>query len=308
MNRQFSLASIASLLISLVTVPASAEIIYGLAGAGINQQIVTFDSVDRMVTNSAGITGLTPGLGTVSLLTIDVRPATGELYGLDNNSFLYTINPITGSTTQVGAQLSPTPTGTPSTRTIDFNPTVDRIRVLGDSPSNNNLRVNPDTGATIVDATLAFEAGDVNFGVRPFVVGGAYTNSIADATTTTLYDIEAGRDILVIQPNPNDGTLRTVGSLGLNLSNTGQASFDISGLTGDAFLVASGIGSNAVGNTLYSVNLNTGATTALGSITGVPSGTVTDIAVAFVIPEPSSIALLCGVVLLPVMIRRGSRR
>ncbi|QDU91475.1 hypothetical protein Pla175_49040 [Pirellulimonas nuda] len=287
---------VGALLAASLAGQSSAETIYGLAGAGINQQLVTFDSAGLAVTNAAPISGLTAGLGTVSLQSIDVRPATGELYGLDNNSLLYSINPVSGAATQVGVQLSPTPTGTTSTRTIDFNPTVDRIRVLGDSPSNNNLRVNPSTGATLVDGTLAFAAGDVNFGTRPFVVGGAYTNSDRDpATGTTLYDIEAGLDILVTQTPANDGTLQTVGPLGLTVSNTGQVSFDISGSTGLAYLVGSQLfGGTISANTLYSVNLATGAATSLGSITGVPSGSVTDIAVAFPgapVPEPTSITL-----------------
>ena len=40
------------------------------------------------------------------LVSIDVRPATGELYGLSNQNNIYKINPLTGGRTQVGATLS----------------------------------------------------------------------------------------------------------------------------------------------------------------------------------------------------------
>ncbi len=291
--------------LSAVTVAtAQAEQLFGLAGSGINQQIVIFDSEDRAITSSAGVSGLVDNLGVESLLSIDVRPATGELYGLDNNSNLYTLDPMTGAASRIGdSPISITPTGTPSTRTIDFNPTVDRIRVLGDSPDRNNLRVNPDTGVAIQDGTLAFDTDDPNAGERPFVVAGAYTNSFAGATSTVLYDLEAGNDVLTTQSPANAGTLQTVGPLGQNLINTAQASFDISGATGDAFLVFTGI-FNTGGNVLYSVDLGTGAATALGPITGVASGAVTDIAVAFPIPEPASLALLGGAGLLVLGRRR----
>ncbi|TWT88581.1 hypothetical protein Mal64_20650 [Pseudobythopirellula maris] len=296
-TRRIFASTFALALVALAPHHAAAEALFGLAGSGINQRLVVINTNTNAVTYNTPISGLVDALGAESLQSIDVRPATGELFGLDNNSNLYTIAPLTGMSTLVG-QLSPTPTGTPSTRTIDFNPTVDRIRVLGDSPSNNNLRVNPNDASTLVDGTLAFGAGDTNEGERPFVVGGAYTNSVPGATSTMLYDVEAGLDVLVTQSPANDGTLQTVGPLGVNLINTANASFEISGATGDAYLVFTGfLGSG--GNVLYSVDLGTGAATSTGPITGVPSGSVTDIAAvaqnAFpqqFIPEPASLMLL----------------
>ena len=84
------------------------------------------------------------------LVRIDVRPATGELYGLSNQNNIYTINPTTGASSR-SARSSPLPDG--FVKAIDFNPTVDRIRVLGSNGTgNNNLRVNPANAATLVDA------------------------------------------------------------------------------------------------------------------------------------------------------------
>jgi len=60
-------------------------------------------------------------------------------------------------------------------------------------------------------------AGDRFEGRRPSVVGAAYTNPDTDPDTgTTLYDIDADLDVLVVQDPPNDGTLRTIGGLGAN--------------------------------------------------------------------------------------------
>ena len=47
------------------------------------------------------VTGLQPG---ESLLAIDVRLSNGKLYGVTDQSRLYTINPITGAAKQVGTK------------------------------------------------------------------------------------------------------------------------------------------------------------------------------------------------------------
>ena len=93
------------------------------------------------------ITGLQPG---ESVLAIDVRPATGQLYALGSTSRLYIIDVVTGAARQVG-------TGTfaracsAASFGFDFNPTVDRIRVVSDT--EQNLRLNPDTGAVVAADT-----------------------------------------------------------------------------------------------------------------------------------------------------------
>jgi hypothetical protein len=73
---------------------------------------------------------------------------------------------------------------------------VDRIRVVSDV--DQNLRLNPDTGAVIVDTPLAYKSGDPNFGKNANVVHAAYTNSFKGATTTTLYVLDTGLDVLAI--------------------------------------------------------------------------------------------------------------
>src|SRR4051812_43255452 len=144
----------------------------------------SFDSATPgTVTGVVAITGLQAG---ENLLAIDCRPATGQIYGLGSTSRLYTINPTTGVATQVGAAGAFTLNGTAFG--FDFNPVVDRIRVVSDV--DQNLRLNPDTGAlAATDTPLAYAAGDPNAGQNPNVVGAAYTNNVAGAATTTLYDI-----------------------------------------------------------------------------------------------------------------------
>jgi hypothetical protein len=185
------------------------------------------------------ITGLQAG---ENILGIDMRPATGQLYALGSTSRLYTINMSSG----VAAAVSAAPFATLLSGTsfgFDFNPTVDRIRVV--SNTGQNLRLDPNTGlVAAIDGTL-------NPGT-PAVSAAAYTNSFAGATTTSLYVIDAGTDKLYIQTPPNNGTLVEVGSLGINI--TADNGFDIGGRSGKAYGVFS-IGSITK---LYTLDLTTG--------------------------------------------------
>ena len=171
------------------------------------------------------ITGLAAG---ERLVGIDTRPANGQLYGVGSTSQLYVIDPATGVASPVGG-----PFATPLAGNrfgVDFNPTVDRLRLVSDT--GQNLRVNPTTGAlAVVDSPLS--SGD---GATPAVTAAAYTNSVAGATATALYDIDSGRDLLVLQGtkpgvtpavSPNTGQLFPVGKLGTDV--VGLDGFEIVG-------------------------------------------------------------------------------
>jgi hypothetical protein len=221
-------------------------------------QLLTFDSASPgTITRTAAVTGLQAG---EQLLDIDARPANSLLYGLGSTGRIYIVNPFTGAATQTG----PTLTLSGTKFAIDFNPTVDRLRVVSDA--GQNLRVNVDAansaGNPIVDLALAYGAGDPNFGKTPNVVGNAYTNNFAGATSTTLYDIDSTLDILAIQNPPNNGTLQTVGPLGVDTSSL--VGFDIQtvGTTNTAFaaLNVGGVSS------LFTITLASGAATPAGAI------------------------------------------
>ncbi|MEO6593908.1 MAG: DUF4394 domain-containing protein [Planctomycetota bacterium] len=204
------------------------------------------------------VTGLQPG---ENLVGIDYRPATGRLYGLGNQNRIYVIDPATGIATQAGAALTTPLAG--SEFGFDFNPTVDRIRIVSDTAQN--LRVHPDTGVVVsIDGSLAYAAGDSNFGTSPLVAGSAYTNSVAGATSTTLYGIDTNLDVLVSQVPPNAGTLNTIGSLGRDV--TAVAGFDITP-SGTAYAVLNTSLNASSGNSqLYRINLTTGYATWVGNV------------------------------------------
>ena len=83
----------------------------------------------------------------------------GELYALGSTGRIYTINTTSGAATQK-AQLAADSTDATNPFTaldgtdfgVDFNPVVDRLRVV--SNTGQNLRINVDTGATITDDAL----------------------------------------------------------------------------------------------------------------------------------------------------------
>ena len=244
----------------------SGEALIGLTS---NNELVSFESgKPNQSTSLVPITGLMTG---ESVIGIDFRPSDlgtngvsdiGKLYGVTSASRLYVINPVTGvvsNPVMLSVALNGTSFG------VGFNPVVDRLRIH--SNTNQNLRINVETGATIVDAPLAYSAGDVNFGKNADVTATGYTNNDANrATGTELYAIDVAQDVLVefgaasATSGPNSGRLVTVGALGVDAGLL--AGFDISVSSGIAYAV---LETSASGKSvLYSIDLDTGAATKLG--------------------------------------------
>lgn len=254
---------------------ASGEDVYAITAS---QTLVTFDSQNASTIDSGvAISGLAQN---EQIRGIDFRPADGRLYALGSFSNLYTIDTATGAASLVGSGFSPALNG--SSFGFDFNPVIDRIRVVSDADQNLVLNPNDGTGTQVTD--LFYQGGDPNEGVNPNIVGSAYTNSFFGATSTQLYGIDAGLDILVTQAN-SAGTLATVGSLGVDVNDT--LSFEISGATGLAY--ASVQADDLSRSTFWQIDLTDGSATALGEIGG--GALITSIAV---IPAPPSVGLLAG--------------
>lgn len=233
-------------------------------------RLIQFDSNDPDdIISKRRVTGLQRN---ERLLGIDFRPANGALYGLGSSSRLYVIDVNTGAATPVGSgPFSPALQG--KVFGFDFNPTVDRIRVV--SNTGQNLRLNPIDGTVAaVDAALVYAATDANAGRTPSVAGAAYTNPDNDpATGTTLYDIDTRLDILVIQNPPNNGVLNTVGSLRRNAERL--LGFDIAA-SGVAY-AAWAEDDDDDDNRLVSIDLTTGRATKLGEI-DTDGGSITGLA------------------------------
>ena len=203
---------------------------------------------------SVAVGGLNAG---ETLLGIDVRPKDGLLYGITSAARIVTIDPATGvATAKATLAADAADTTLPyaglvgAAFAVDFNPVADRLRVIGDG--GQNLRINVDTGATTTDGAIN------RAGAMPMVTAGAYTNSYAGATATTLYDIDGASASLAMQNPPNDGVLANVGALGV--AAMGDNGMDIAGGANGLVLAALRTAVNGP-SSLYRIDLATGAAT-----------------------------------------------
>jgi Domain of unknown function (DUF4394) len=257
MKRRLLLLCVAALSAAALTVPMT-----GQAGqpkddrtfyATDNQGNLLSFSADnpRRIDSSQQITGLPAG---VNLRGIDFRPATGELYGVGSDSVVYRVSPVTARAVAEGPAFSPSLRG--RFFGLDFNPTVDRIRLTSDA--NQNLRLNPDTGG------LAGMDADLNPD-DPTVVGSAYTNSSFSATppaSTILYALDGFDDTISVQNPPNNGTLTMPRQLDINVR--GDSGFDIAGANNVGYIATAS--DRRPGAELYRVNVQTGDSKRLGQI------------------------------------------
>jgi hypothetical protein len=247
----------------------------------VNNNLLSFNTaVPGTILSTVSITGIQSG---DSIVGIDFRPATGQLYAFGSLSNLYTINTQTGAATQVGSTLNPALSGT--SFGFDFNPTVDRIRVVNDA--EQNIRLHPVTGAlAMTDSALDYDGADPNNNADPNIVAAAYTNNFFGSTSTTLFDIDSNLNILVRQggaggnPSPNLGGLFTIGALGVD--PTAVAGFDI-GASGAAFAALQITGETA--SKLFRINLVSGAATLIGAIGS--TDLISDIAI--VLPQSPNV-------------------
>ncbi|GGZ03338.1 DUF4394 domain-containing protein [Pseudoduganella plicata] len=262
-----------------IAVRATAQpTVYGLTD---DARLVAFKATaPNTPTGTVAITGMNSG---ESLLGIDFRPKDGLMYGLTSAARIVTIDPATGvatvkATLMADAADTSAPFGAISGTAfaVDFNPVADRLRVIGNS--GQNLRINVDTGATTTDGTIN------RSGTAPVVTAAAYTNSVAGATATMLFDLDSGADVLALQNPPNDGTLTNVGPLGLDTA--GDGGFDIAGGANGLALAALRTAAGGA-STLYRIDLTSGAATPVNgaadvklSVIGSGSTGLRDIAIA----------------------------
>ncbi|WP_164157038.1 DUF4394 domain-containing protein [Sandarakinorhabdus rubra] len=267
----------AAVLAAAVMAPAAhADTIYGLTA---DNRIVSFDaSAPGSILSDRAISGLAAG---DSLLGIDRRPVDRLLYALGSSGNVYRLE-ATGrsyTATNLGA-VSAALTGT--SFGFDFNPTVDRLRVVSDA--NQNLRINTNVSppGTISDGALTLN------GQSPFdLLAVAYTNSIAGATSTRLFGIDARTGALVRSTNANAGTYVSTDLSGMAYAPLGFA-LDNSQMLGFDIAPRSGLGYFNVGSSLYGIDLASGSPTLLGSI---GSGGLVGLS-AGAVPEPESWALM----------------
>ncbi|KUF13401.1 DUF4394 domain-containing protein [Streptomyces silvensis] len=245
---------------------------FGLAGDGTLMAAFWTDRPDVLNWVRA-INGLS---GDKRLIGLDFRVQNNTLYGVGDQGGIYTIKwppevpePIATKVSQLKETLEGTNFG------VDFNPAADRLRVVSDR--GQNLRHNLGDHTTVEDTVLTTPPIT---GPTRGVSAAAYTNNDLNGTTaTTLFDINAASDQLLIQAPPNNGFLNATGALTVDAG--ADAGLDIyselsKGKTVDNTAFATLTPAGARTSSLYGVNLLTGEATSIGQFP-LP---VTDLAVS----------------------------
>lgn len=252
--------------------PPAKDTLFAVTAAG---HLVSFNGGQpQKLLSDRPLSGLAAG---EQVLGIDFRVARGQLYAVGSSGRLYRVDTTSAQATAVGAPFGVALAGTAFG--VDFNPTVDRVRVVSDA--GLNLRLHPDTGAVVdadpaapgvqTDGALAYDAADPNAGRRPGVQAAAYTYNADNDKLTTNYAIDAALGVLVRQGSlegaqpvvsPNSGRLFTVGPL--NAGPIADVHFDISDVGNRAYASITAPGAKA--SVLYRVDLKTGAATRVGTV------------------------------------------
>ncbi len=286
--KSFALALSVGALFAAAGTAVAAQTVYGVT---FDQRLVTFaPSAPGTFLTDVGISGLAPD---ETILGIDARPLNGTLVIMTNGNRLMNVNAVTGAATAIGAGFSPALSGATEFG-MDFNPTVDRVRVVDNL--GNNRRLNPVTGgaaATDTGLTLSGGGGPIGaygtayrnfqfgfnaplFSVRQYVV-------IGTGTAFGLGEVgsQAGGNASF-----NGGVVTPIGPFGIG--STDNIGFDIFGPTDDAYVSLTD--TSSFFSVFYNLDLATGGLSSLGTV---GSGSIRDSLIDFtVLPTPGAASLL----------------
>jgi hypothetical protein len=194
----------------------------GLTAGSVNTPLIGLTTTNELVHLMSGppvveqavipITGLRDG---ESIVGIDTRQKTGQLFGVSNQNLLYLIDKNTGVATAVsGVEFNPTLSG--DFFGVDFNPQDDQLRIW--SNTGTILKVSPLTGA-VTGVESLFSLGSAtrinSIAYMPLVQGSL--------VRPTVYQLDISTNSLYRQTT--FGSLQLVGSTGFTWYNEGG--FDI---------------------------------------------------------------------------------
>src|SRR5262245_2930013 len=180
----------------VLAAPARAEPAVGLTST---DALATFDTANPSELSVRPIGGLQSA--TEHVIGIDWRPRTNQVFittvpvGIAANALVrtYSVDVDTGQATFVGSIPNTVPGAADVPSGYDFNPTVDRIRLV--NVNDENFRINPNNGSLAANDPNLSPAGQQ-------IVAEAYDRNF-DRTTasppTTLYGISLATNSLVTQ-------------------------------------------------------------------------------------------------------------
>ncbi len=269
-------------------------------GTQVLQVIAPIDTAQLTAPTSFTLTGFQSG--DTRLVDINVYPVNGVLYGMAASGNLYRVTTSGANAGKVTLVLTPTApaNGAPiaNATNIDFNPSADRLRVYATgNGATRTLRLTPNVfdnagltaGATTDDGTLNFVSG----GAAGDLIGGnAYTNSVNGATTTTLFSIDLTTDNLLVNSTPTGGAAGSFGQVDLRgplTLNGTRVDFGTGEVDNVGFDISpTGVAYVSNGNAFYTVDLNSGALTLLGTVGSVGGNAASVTTFALATPPPAA--------------------
>jgi hypothetical protein len=163
------------------------------------------------------------------IIGIVVRPSDGKVYGVGNDSRVYTIDPVTAVATPVGPEFSPK---IASFFDIHFamglEPGGNRVRLIA-TEGRGNWSISLDDGSAVAGTPVRFAAGDPNEGESPHIatlvyataapaagvrLGPAQLSSSAGPCTEVMYMIDPDLASYIGSCDPDSGDLSTLGPIG----------------------------------------------------------------------------------------------
>ena len=246
-----------------------------------NNFLMRFDSAKPgVIQKVVHVSGITQD---EQIKEIAFRPATGQLYGVavaEVGQFargrLYRINPATGAAFGLEEALFTNVLLPNAAYGMSFDPVTGQVRVV--NSFGQNFRVDPFKGGLIAgDSNLTFPSGGLGS-----VLAIAHDRPFDRPAATTLFALDAAADDLAMiggvdgSPSPNDGVVTSVGPLSNDIETLNQpadAGFctQIDFATGKTIAFAAySIGGlqGVFSSHLLSIDLATGATTPVGTISG----------------------------------------
>ncbi|MBL9135731.1 MAG: DUF4394 domain-containing protein [Verrucomicrobiales bacterium] len=238
--------------------PAPAQNLY--VGLSTRNALSFFSDDGAPAIPGPSIRGLLEG---ESVVALDFRPFTGELYALarsvSDTGRLLIVSPATGESRAVA--LSGPVLGISGAVDLDFNPAAvngtNALRIVTGTGQNYRLVFNADGAVVNVDTPLNAPAG----APLPQVIATAYSNNRAGMPGgggeggTVQYALDAASDQLYRVNPPNAGVLTAGGSLGIDVNVAEDGGFDIPTGSARGLAVLRADGSRA----LYSIDLSNGA-------------------------------------------------
>lgn len=229
-----------------------------------DDSLVSFNrAAPATVLSTRKITGLGSG---ESLVGMDFRPSNGKLYGLTKVA-VYEIDPITavaGNRVALASTLSGSDFG------VDFNPVVDRLRVINDLKQSLIVDVETRDAFTAGNVTTQANVGTPSAPDASFTVtAAAYTNSITKPVSTRLYDIDTQGDRLFVQ-NATAADSSLSAPVGLGVDATAANGFDIDGGNNAGYAALTVAGKTG----LYQINLAATSAPAATLIGDIGTGTL----------------------------------